>query len=111
MISTLSSDRGPTGYIERLNSTASVPESLRRIAAYLSRSGYMTDICVGILHSPTRPRDLAALSTTMGWLLTWWCDGPQTSGVYGSLWVGRGAGPEILYTSALSGHGLPGARG
>ncbi len=95
----LLSGRGPLGYIKPRSLTDCAPESLQRIAQFLSSSGYTTDICEAILHSPTPSPGPGALSTITGWLLTWWRIERGSLVVSGRLWVVRGVVPVTPFTS------------
>lgn len=80
---------GRDGYIASLSTTASPPESLRRIAHWLSKHGFTVRIeravPVSLLRLPVEA------STITGWLLTWWRETSRGLVSCGSQWVDVGA--------------------
>jgi len=89
--SILGSVRGPIGFTESRSMRASSPESLRRIAHFLDKQGFTTNIEQGAV--TYRPRRQAVLSTTTGWLLTWWRLTSRGLESSGRLWVADGVVP------------------
>lgn len=89
---------GPSGFIRRHATLGSPPESLQRIEAYLSSSGFTTAIEEGNL--VTLPRHQVVATTTTGWLLTWSRQTRSGLAVFGRLWVAGGVEPSgIPFTS------------
>jgi len=88
---------GQTGFIELPNSIGCPPESLQRIAQYLSNAGFTSVISEGNLLSRQLPRGV--LSTTTGWLLTWSSPARQINGglaSFGRLWVAAGVDDSVI---------------
>lgn len=96
MTSILAFVRGPIGFTESRSMRASAPESLRRIAHYLDKKGFTTNIEQGAVSY--RPRRQDVLSTTTGWLLTWWRVTSRGLESSGRLWVADGVAPVIPST-------------
>jgi hypothetical protein len=97
---TLPSDPGLSGYIAWRSNEASIPESLRASAAWLSKRGFTVGIWraspATLPHLPVDP------GTTTGSLLTWWRKTSRGLVTCGSLWVADGvAASEIPFTSML----------
>lgn len=92
MTSTATSVLGHVGFTTSRSLMASSPESLRRIARYLDRRGFTTNIEQGAVSYRQRPQ--VVLSTTTGWLLTWSRTTSRGLVVSGRLWVADGVDSE-----------------
>lgn len=90
MTLTPDSDPGLSGYIVSVSTTASAPESLRRVAAALTNRGFTTTIWRGVPATLWHGLDVRSMNT--GWLLTW-SRATATKRLVGcgSLWVADGA--------------------